>query len=407
MSDNEIFDSDIVFPSPDIPVVQLWETPTSYPFKFPFMTRTSKLGKTSVWEIGFDGQMFTNFGSVGDTFRIEKTEVVPKQKKNLIGQALQEMRQAHKLKVEKGYLPLCSEQPRLVVPMKGHPFEIGRIKHWPVYVQIKFDGIRYLVYKILNELQYKSSSNNDVFTLGHLNEAIKLFASLLPNVCTIDGEVYNHSLEFEEIVSAYKKIGPLTETLEYWIFDLDYQSQTSSVYYQDRYKLLNDVYESFLELWYEMYMDDPPIKIVKCEIANSEDEINEKFDKYCDEGYEGVMVKKIYIEGMKKVESDQCLYNRQTRTYGVMKIKKLQDDEAKIVGYSQAKGTQKGCIIFELEMKNGKRFKAVPKWKLERKKEAYENGDSYIGKYATYEYQNLTKNGIPRHPGVKEIRDYE
>lgn len=409
------FEQDLVFDSPVENVIEVWETPStisSLSFKFPFLTRISKLGKTQVWEIGFDGKdIFTNFGTIHadgtqDKFRIERKEVIPKSNRSLVQQALQEMRQSRKLKIDKGYLPLVTDQPRLIVPMKGYPYDPKRIKHYPLYGQIKIDGIRYLVYKNGSVLQFKSSSNSDVKTLGHLNDEITLFSSLLPSVCTIDGEIYNHSMKFEDITAAFKKTKKETLALEYWIFDLDYQSSTSTVYYQDRYKLLTEVYSIFEDLWYEMYMDPPQIKVVPCQVLNSTTEIEELFVEYSKE-YEGLMVKKIFCEGMDEKERTEALYNRQTRTYGVMKLKKQQDCEFKVVGYSEANGTQKGCIIFELETEDGKRFKAAPEWKLAKKREAFENGDSYIGKMATCVYQNLTKYGIPRHPRVKEIRDYE
>jgi hypothetical protein len=401
---------DITFDSPisNELMIQLLDDPITDSFKFPFMTRVSALGKVSVWEIGFkDGEIIVCFGSLGDKFRTETTAVIPKVKRNMIEQALLEMRQSYKLKLFKGYQPIHCDEPRKILPMKGVIFEEKRVKRWPVYVQIKFDGVRMLVYKNSNEYQYKSSQNNDIPTMDHMHEEIQTFASCLPAVCTIDGEVFNKELTFQEIIAAFKKKNPNTEKLEYWIFDLDHQSQVQIPYYQHRHEILMKAYNAFEQIWREEKGCDPKVvKVVEADIADNFSEVYALFDQYVAEGYEGAMVKKIQIDGMKPKEEVECLYRHSGRSLGVLKLKKEMEDEGVIVGYDQATGTQKGCIIFEIE-KDEKRFRATPMWTLKRKREAYLEGDSYIGKLITYCFFDFTDDGIPRHPRAKEVRDYE
>jgi ATP-dependent DNA ligase len=390
-------------PIDDQYLISVRDTPESI-FKYPILTKLNKHGKEIAWEVGFDGEnICMTHGQLDGKIRTDYSKVIPKSNRTLMKQALQEARQARHLKLGKGYTEPCNQDEREILPMKGQEYEQKHIKFWPVYTQIKFDGVRLLVYKNQSKLLFKSSLNNDVKTLDHLLEELTLFSSLLPPICVLDGEVYNHERTFQEIISGFKKKNDITPTLEYWIFDVDYRDQLEVPHYQERYALLVHAFDAFEEL---LGHEPQHVRVVNCDIANSHEEIDFNLDMALTDGYEGLMIKKIYMDGMKSQESKQCLYNH-GRTFGVLKYKKFIDEEATIIGGKEAEGNQSGCVIFHLRDMRDKEFMAVPKWSLKRKRDAFVNLEWYIGKVVTFKYQNLTDDGVPRHPSVKELRDYE
>jgi DNA ligase-1 len=57
---------------------------------------------------------------------------------------------------------------------------------------------------------------------------------------------------------------------------------------------------------------------------------------------------------------------------------------------------------------NGEQFTVRPRGSLEKRREMYNDGDTFLNKKLTVRYQELDPTtGIPRFPVGIEIRDYE
>lgn len=139
-------------------------------------------------------------------------------------------------------------------------------------------------------------------------------------------------------------------------------------------------------------------------LANDED-INDMFEKFLAEGYEGLMIRQL----------DRVYEYKRTRQ--LTKYKPLIDDEFEVVGFKKSiTGDTLGSI--ECKMSDGRTFFANPKDSIgsdKEKQKIWDNKADYINKWATVEFlemgipneedaKNGFKTGRPRHPRVKGFR---
>lgn len=195
--------------------------------------------------------------------------------------------------------------------MLCYPFEEKRLEKWgyPVYVQPKLDGERCrAVYSREDNKGWQlwSSQVNEFISVPHIIQA--LYDQKIPITVELDGELYRHGLPFEEIhsrVSRTVNLHSQYSEIRYCIFDVvDPLSQMLRI---TRMSLL-----SF----------QAPLYTIKTDIADSLDDIMRLYDKYTEDGYEGIIVR-----------HPGALYVRKRSTY-IMKFKPKKDDYYHIKGYS-------------------------------------------------------------------------
>ena len=112
------------------------------------------------------------------------------------------------------------------------------------------------------------------------------------------------------------------------------------------------------------------------------------------EGHEGTILRNI-----------DAPYEIKKRSKNLQKYKDFQDEEFKIIDFTEGKGVEKGLILWICETKEGNTFTVRPKGTHEERRTLYKNGKKYIGKKLTVIFQEYTKDGIPRFPVGKTIRD--
>ncbi len=101
------------------------------------------------------------------------------------------------------------------------------------------------------------------------------------------------------------------------------------------------------------------------------------------------------------VRDPKALYINK-RTSKVLKVKKFQDTECEIIGYTQGKGKYKGkvgAIICQLANKIS--FKIGSGLS-----DSFRQNPPKIGTIISFKYQNFTKYGKPRFPVYLRIREY-
>ena len=107
-------------------------------------------------------------------------------------------------------------------------------------------------------------------------------------------------------------------------------------------------------------------------------------------GYEGLMVR-----------LDEKYENKRSKY--LLKYKMFQDQEFTIIDIQEGIGNKMGMVgSFVFETEEGKRFNASPKFNWEECKYIWDNRDKIIGCTATVKYFNITPDGIPRFPVVKQ-----
>lgn len=183
------------------------------------------------------------------------------------------------------------EERRLTDPKFGWTF--------PCYVQPKLDGIRCIakantagVYSLF------SSENNGIEGLTEIEifldklslEYTKRFGSF---DFVFDGELYNHSMTFEQISSGVKKYSPaLSDKLEFHIFDYFTTQVTEKHSVVTDFSFRNFILQEKLALILSENVElARRLKIVPCLAIRDIQEMYMEFDRFIHLGYEGIIVR--------------------------------------------------------------------------------------------------------------------
>lgn len=289
----------------------------------------------------------------------------------------------------------------LLKPMLALEFDPLVNTKYPVYIQPKLDGVRCLVYYSKDGTLLFQSRQNTLFdSYDHLvDEIVNLLERIGdPLDFVLDGELYIHGAEFNEITSMVrrsKKKHPDVEKLKYHIYDCYYFGEDNldknKMSYSERNKILT---EAFSENEFKNLV------LVETRKANSMEEVELLHEHFTSltSPYEGVMIRA--IEGF---------YKQQGRSKDLQKYKKFYDEEFTVLGYHEGTGAHAGTAIFDClsKVNPDKTFGVTMHGTIESRKEMLKNIKKYIGKELTVKYQELSPDGIPRFPIGISFRDYE
>ena len=267
--------------------------------------------------------------------------------------------------------------------MKAYPFEEKRLMKWapPYILQPKYDGFRCRVVPTETGHLLLSSEENIFFSVPHLN---KMFDTLNLNL-ELDGELYAHGLNFDEIssiVSRTVNVHPGYNIVEFHCFDVINSAPQTE-------RLLK------LETLKGLHRD---LQIAPFYLCESLDDIMRVYDTLINNGYEGIIVRHI-----------NNVYERKRSTL-VMKFKPKKDDNYEILGAVEEisiNGEYKnslGSLI--CSSGDGQTFNVGTGFTQEQRQTLWENKELLPGKVCKIAYQHLTDRKVPRFPvfaGVIEM----
>jgi DNA ligase-1 len=299
-------------------------------------------GKTKVWNAEIVGQTIVEeMGPLDGVMAKKVIECVNPEK---------ELKSLRQKRVKQGY----SES--LSVPlsaMLAHEWNHEPLT-FPLYVQPKLDGIRCLVYEKDGQTVFQSRNHSVFQPFPHIHPISGL---------VLDGELYNHGLEFHEITSMVrKKNHPELSQIQYHVYDV-----IADGTFEERLKRLRGLQGIYL---------------TETKKVNSVEEVEDYHRSCVERGYEGIMLR-----------NPAGLY-RQTRSKDLLKYKHFKTDEYRVVGHTLGK---EGIPVLECETE-GKTFGVMMKSTLEEKRDMLAKIQDYYGKWVTVKYQELSKDGIPRFP---------
>ena len=348
-------------------------------------------GAIQTWTIEVDVAKYrTHYGQL-DSDKIQTTEWTVCEGKNTgkknatsaEDQAVKEANATWKKKKESGYFEKINDidgvsftEPMLAKNYDDYKDELK----YPVYSQPKLDGIRCVVKKD----GMWSRNGKSIVSAPHVLVALKDFFIKFPDAI-LDGELYadKFSNDFNAICSLVKKTKPTTEDLaesatniQYWVYDWIVQKTFS-----DR----NDDITTYLT-------NNNVVRRVPTHLVDTITHLNELYEKYVAEGYEGQMVR---TDGPYENKRSKCLLKR----------KEFKDSEFKILDIVEGVGNKSG-MAGHMVFKNHKdiEFHSNIKGTRDRLKELLKNKNNYIGKSATVKYFNLTPaDELPRFPYVTNI----
>jgi DNA ligase-1 len=277
-------------------------------------------------------------------------------------------------------------------PLLAETIEDIESLKYPLLASPKLDGIRAMVVdgKLLSR-KFKPIPNTV------LREKLE---SILPN--GIDGEIMVEGATFNEIQSAVMTIkNDDIAGIKFHAFDYMISDPTKP--YVDRLK--------DLEAWYAEQNNDV-VQIVRHRLVLNVQQLLDFETECIAQNYEGVMVRS--LEGRYK-------FGRSTLKEGILlKLKKFQDAEAKVIGFvekmtntnekkkdelgyskrSSAKAGKVpantlGALVVDFE---GATFEIGSGFDDELRKEIWTNQEKYINQQVTFKYQPSGMKDLPRFP---------
>lgn len=293
-------------------------------------------------------------------------------------------------------------RPMLAKTFKWADFENPKKKGivLPCAIQRKYDGIRCMAYVGQNAdgdhdiiLESRKGIKFDNFDILR-REISCILKKINKSGFYLDGELFTDKIPFEEISGLVRKQDNVTkeelkkmDKIEYYIYDcLDVNNPNWG--FMERFEYLKSIIESIPRKKRIL------IQIVPTYIAETQADIRKYHKMFTQEGFEGTM--------LRNVDSPYAINKRPK---DLQKYKDFMEEEFKITGFHDGVGLEKGSVIWEVENKKGEMFSVRPRGSHELRKELFDNGDSYIGKLLTVIFQEYTKDGIPRFPVGKAIRD--
>jgi len=269
-------------------------------------------------------------------------------------------------------------------------FKIVDPINYPVRVEAKLDGLRLIAVKDRGDVSLFTRSGTPIETLPRIVQAIK---DLKEDNIVLDGEVMGEDWNESASVVMSSKSKKDDSTMRYHVFDLvdltAWQTQVSKTHYRAR----------LLDL--QLTIGDTertPFRYVKSTMAQDETELREFYNECLDEGYEGVMLKRLDTTYQWK------------RTDSILKMKPVATEEGVVVGWHKANEKTKRAGLFGgflVLTPNGVITKVGGGYTDDIKERIQAEGpDTYIGRIVEAEHQPpFTVDGKMRFPVFSRFRD--
>lgn len=367
----------------------------------PTLYSKGKHDEIRLWQVRtHGGKVITVHGQLGGkTQRSEKAikgknigranETTPE------GQAAFDARSMWNKKKDKGYFESIEEAQNIQVflPMLAAKYADRKKKiTFPATVQPKMDGVRALGHWDHQNSKLLSRGGK-FYDIKHISEQI---ADILRPGQVVDGEVYIHGLVRQDINKLVKKHReeptddmPFSSVdLELWIYDSFYLDQLEMPW-TERADILRQLHHEVRTF--------PNLRVVHGVQIKDHSDIISMHERYVKEGFEGAIIREHH-----------GTYELANRSNYLIKYKVFQDDEFKIIGYTEGIGKFAGCVIWICETPEGRRFNVTPKGTLQEKAKMFNEGDSYIRQWLTVQFQSYSNDRIPEFPvgiGVRLPKD--
>lgn len=275
--------------------------------------------------------------------------------------------------------------------MLCQPMEEKRFKKWGslALVQPKLDGERCRAIIKGNEVTLLSSEENIITSVPHIVDHLKrTYCNPLRPRTELDGELYNHDMEFEDITSIVSRtvnLHPDYEQMQFHMFDW---AEAGSQILRTQ-TLSRSYYEKNLK-------DNPYLNMVPTSSAQSLDEVMYYYDLIRSNGYEGIILR----HPAAPFERKRSLY--------MMKFKPKAHDIYEVVGYEVEKdkyGKIKEGRLGSLKLRgeDGTVFGVGSGLTNSDRVAFWDDRENLHGRGCKISYQHRTANGIPRFPVYVEL----
>lgn len=355
-ADSAIFDS--------WPEIAIHQNPPVQAFCFEPLFRQDLTGCLTTWIIGYSNS----------TIHL-KIETETETKLTTMSGSIADVYRLYIEKRQSGFITVPELPVNSITPMKSYDYTESSIREWPVYTQVKIDGIRMLC----RGSSYRSSSNRVYDKSFSFIDDLKRLQHFLPSDATIDGELYAHHLSIRTLRSIIQsKTHSQLSEVKYYIFDVALANvKQFNMPYNQRFELLVQAFTKCCQYYGRM---PTGLIIVPCQLATSHIEILNHHQLYVSAGYEGLMVRKF-------------LPYKSDRSNHILKYKAFSDKEYIIVSIEKT-----GAVV---KTESGVLF-AVP-----FRDKDWSSSPTMVGKYLTVRFISVNSDQTPINPVAIAIRDYE
>jgi len=270
---------------------------------------------------------------------------------------------------------------------KGNlPCEVALAKSWNestnptgYYMSEKLDGMRCIW----------DGKGNLYSRNGNLIMAPLFFLNALPTGTVLDGELFLERGEFQQCMSIARQSKPDKNdwrSLTLVVFD----APMSKGDFETRLQAARDALAMH-------HVDASIAKVHSHVVCRGKNHVNEELERVTQLDGEGLMLR------------NPTAFYKGGRTSDLLKVKKMHDAEARVVGHEEGKGRNVGrlgalvCTMIG-PGSDGKKFKVGSGFSVFERE--YENCPS-IGSIITYRYFELTDAGKPRFPVFVRVRPSE
>ena len=252
---------------------------------------------------------------------------------------------------------------------------------YPCYVQPKLNGARCLIKKLNHAMRATSRGGKEYRAIETIKNDLM---DAMDTFDILDGELYNHELSFQEIMTAIKNETDLDINLsriQYWVYDLAMEG----LFFDERYKIISQMVA---------YADSDSIVLVPTYLVHNEQELAERHAEFTAQGFEGTMIR-----------NTDGVYKFKHRSVDLQKYKDFQDAEFEIVDGAEGVGLSAGQCVFVCKTHDDKLFSVRCIGPNSVREEQWINLQSYKRKYLKVKFQNYSDDGIPIFPVGIEVRE--
>ncbi len=264
----------------------------------------------------------------------------------------------------------ASELTPAIAAKMSAPQQLARLYHSDIVIQ------DYWISEKLDGIRGRWDGSKLITRNGNIINAPTWFVKNFPQQ-TMDGELWLARNSFSKTASIILRKTPTKDwqNIKFMLFDLPEHKGTFSQRLSELQRLVNTVTNPYLQI------------IPQFKLANK-DELMRKLDELVEQGAEGLML------------NHDDAYYQDGRSASLLKLKKHQDAEARVIGHIPGKGKYKkmlGSLLVELD--NGLQFKIGTGFSNSQRLEPPQ-----IDRVITFKYYGFTARGIPRFASFLRIK---
>ena len=239
------------------------------------------------------------------------------------------------------------------------------------------DISRYLMSEKFDGVRAYWNGEHFISRQGNIFHSPTWFSENFPKQ-PLDGELWLARNQFEKLLSAVSKDEPVDEEwreLSYRVFELPEAEGVFAKRYKALSRLLDDI-------------DNPYIKLVEQYSVDSHEALMRRLDEVVNAGAEGLML------------HDELAEYETGRSTALLKVKRYEDAEARVIQHLPGKGKYLGMMgALLVETPEGVRFKVGSGFS-----DAERANPPKIGSMVTYKYYGKTRKGKPKFASFMRVR---